>query len=266
MKAASPLLVAMAALLILTGLILTGLASCSIPDAGPETGSETGLAERPGSKSEESMVNRIAYINNSGDLLLINPDGTGEERLTGDVRAGLPGQSLGGVESFYWPTWANDGGRIAASRVSLSGSPGTSPGRDAVGISVQLFELSGGRMVTAFDNEIPAEVADGTPHYIYWSPDGRYLSFLAPTSQGLALLVRDYHGNGEAASIAVGAPLYYHWAADSSRIAVHSGDRVTLAGPLRLLQMEGKPAWQWTPSTFAPPRSRPTVRNWPTAG
>ena len=43
-------------------------------------------------------------------------------------------------------------------------------------------------------------------------------------------MARDYQSpvlsEREAVSIAVGAPLYYHWAADSARLAIHSGDRV----------------------------------------
>ena len=87
-------------------------------------------------------------------------------------------------------------------------------------------------MVSAYNNEVPAPVADGAAHYIYWSPDGRYLTFLAPTPEGLSLLVRDFQsGDREALSVAVGAPLYYHWAADSGQLAVHSADRVTIQDP-----------------------------------
>lgn len=223
MKPVSSLLAAMAALLFLMGLV----ACLHTKGSGAETGRQAPASDSGSGESEELMVNRIAYVDNSGDLLLINPDSTGEERLTGNVRAGMLSQALERGDSYYWPTWSRDGSRIAASRVSLSGRTG--------GVSVQLFELPSGRMVTAYDNEIPAPVADGAPHYIYWSPDDRYLSFLAPTPEGLSLLVRDYHSptpsEREAVSIAVGAPLYYHWAADSARLAIHSGDRVTIDEP-----------------------------------
>ena len=169
------------------------------------------------------MVNRIAYINNSGDLLLINPDGTGEERITGDVRAGLLSQALQRGDSYSWPTWSPDGARLAASRVSLTGS--------SAGLSVQLFDVSTGRMTTAYENDVPAPVADGAAHYIYWSPDGRYLSLLAPTREGLALLLRDFEGGEEAATLAVGAPLYYHWSPSTSILAVHSADMLFVTEP-----------------------------------
>ena len=169
------------------------------------------------------MVNRIAYIDNSGDLRLVNPDGTGGERLTGDFRAGVLAQALARGDSYGWPTWHREGDRLAVSRVSVVG-------RDA-GLSVQLLDLPGGRMVAAYENEVPAPVAEGAAHYIYWSPEGRYLSFLAPTPDGLALLVRDYQSGGAAVPIAVGAPLYYHWGPRSELLAVHSGNRLLLLEP-----------------------------------
>ncbi len=169
------------------------------------------------------MTNRIAFIDNSGELRLINPDGTNGQRLTGDAQAGLLAQALERGDSYSWPTWAPDGTKLAVSRVSLTGSPPR--------LSVQVLDLPSGRILPAFENEVPALMADGAAHYIYWSPNGRYLTLLAPTREGLALLVRDYQGNGEAAVLAVGAPLYYHWSPDSSVIAVHRGDRLMLSEP-----------------------------------
>ena len=210
MKRGLPLLVTIVSLM-----VLAALPGCSVPESGQGVSS----AELRTNESEDLIVNRIAIVDNSGDLLLINPDATGEERLTGGVRAGIVTQALDRSDSYSWPTWSRDGSRIASSRVSVSG------------LSVQVFELSSGRMVSAYDNEVPAPVADGAVHYIYWSPDDRYLTFLAPTPEGLALLVRDFQSGEEAGSIAVGAPLYYQWMGDSSQIAIHSGDRVTIEDP-----------------------------------
>ena len=203
-------------------LVLASLVGCgNQPVATDEVGSAQQQANGDGKDS--IMVNRIAYINNSGDLLLINPDGTGEERLTGDVRAGLLAQALQRGDSFSWPTWTHDGSRLVASRVSITG--------ESAGLSLQVFDVSSGRMVPAYENDIPAPVADGAAHYIYWSPDGRYLSFLAPTRDGLALIVRDFQGNEEATTLVVGAPLYYHWSPEAGAMAVHSGNRLLLTEP-----------------------------------
>ncbi len=209
-------------LAILTMLGLTGLAGCGEgqPAANKERHSPA-QAEYEGNANP--MVNRIAYIDNSGDLRLVNPDGTGDERLTGDVRAGLLAQALERGDSYSWPTWSPAGAKLAVSRVSTLGSN--------TGLSVQVFDLDTGGMEPAFENDVPVPVADGTAHYIYWSPDGRYLTLLAPTREGLALFVRDYRGDGDAVALAVGAPLYYHWSVDSGMIAMHNGDRLMLGEP-----------------------------------
>ena len=188
-----------------------------------EVVTDAALERNQAGERHSPMVNRIAYIDNTGDLLVINPDSTGEERLTGDVLAGLLSQALQRGDSYSWPTWSPDGTSIAASRVSVGG--------EVAGLSVQVFELASGRRTPAYTNELPAPVADGTPHYLYWSPDGRQLSFLAPTPEGLTMFVRDLQSVEEAGAVAVGAPLYYHWTPDSRRLAVHSSDRVTIDEP-----------------------------------
>ena len=201
---------------------LVALAGCG--QEQPATGQpQSSSMQTEGDGNGPPMVNRIAYIDNSGDLRLINPNGTGDQRLTGDVRAGLLSQALERGDSYSWPTWSPDGTKLAVSRISVAGR---SPD-----LSVQLFNLDTGGMLSAFENEIPAPVADGAAHYIYWSPDGRYLTVLAPTPDGLALFVRDYQGNDDAAAVVIGAPLYYHWSNDSGAIAVHSGDRLMMSEP-----------------------------------
>ena len=218
MNRLAPLMTAMAVLVAIVGLF-----GCGQPETREEPDPGLVSSVEKDMERETPMVNRIAYIDNSGDLLLVNPDSTGEERLTGNVRAGLLSQPLAQGDSYSWPTWSADGSRIAVSRVSFSG--------DAPGLSVQVFNVATGRMTAAYENELQAPVADGAPHYLYWAPDNRRLSFLAPTPEGLTLFVRDLESDEEPGAVAVGAPLYYHWSADSGRLAVHSGDRVVVQEP-----------------------------------
>ena len=209
-------------LLVVASLGLATLASCGQGQPAAED-AQPSPVQSEGDGNGSPMVNRIGYIDNSGDLRLVNPDGTGDERLTGGVQAGLLAQTLERGESFSWPTWSPDGRSLAVSRVSIAGR---NPD-----LSVQLFNLDTGGMLSAFQNEVPAPVADGAAHYIYWSPDGRYLTVLAPTTEGLALFVRDYRGNDAAESLVTGAPLYYHWGSDSGVVAVHGGDRLLVREP-----------------------------------
>ena len=207
------------AVLLVAIVVLLGLMAM-VGCLGQRQGDPNSGAQNLGKEGEGLDVNRIAFIDNNGDLALVNPDGTGQQRVTGDVRVGLLSQSFESGDSYSWPTWSKDGSRVAFSRVSI-GSAGA-------GLSVQVLDVESGSIATVFSNEIPAPVADGTPHYLYWSPDSRYLSFLAPTRQGLGLFLKDIREDGASSPIALGAPLYYHWGTGSRRIAVHSGDRVNL--------------------------------------
>ena len=214
MRLSLPLLANIVALL---GMIAS--VACAGQPSGDDVPGEQTLAD----ENEKPMVNRIAIIDNSGDLVLVNPDGTGERRVTGDVRVGLVSQTLERGDSYSWPTWSKDGGRVAFSKVSIGASGAV--------LSVQVSDANTGQTSAVYDNELAAPVADGTPHYLYWSPNDRYLSLLSPTREGLGLFLKDFQADEAPFPVALGAPLYYHWAPDAARLAVHSGDGVTLREP-----------------------------------
>ena len=65
--------------------------------------------------------------------------------------------------------------------------------------------------------------------YLYPSPCGRYLSHLSPGPLGLELTVCDVD-TGELQIIERGQPLFWAWSPTAKQLAVHSGDRVLLAG------------------------------------
>ena len=64
--------------------------------------------------------------------------------------------------------------------------------------------------------------ADHPPFYLYWSPDGRRLTFLTTEPDGLALRLAPADASGAATAIREGAPMYWAWA-DADRLLVHSG-------------------------------------------
>lgn len=68
-----------------------------------------------------------------------------------------------------------------------------------------------------------------TAFYLQASPCGRYLSHLSPGPLGLELGVSDVH-TGELRVIERGQPLFWAWSPDSSRLALHVGDRVVVVG------------------------------------
>jgi Tol biopolymer transport system component len=188
--------------------------SLSEPEASTKEG-DGGLA-----------VDRIVFMTTEGELFLVNPDGSGEVKLAGatQVRGGPLGAIMAqpvNTNVFYsWPTWSPDGTKLAASLVDVtSGQPE---------ISVQVIDAETGAASAVFRNEAPGLIAEGTPHYLYWSPDSRTLAVLASTPQGLTLFAADTDTLTEPIVIETGAPLYFHWAADGQSMLMHVGDELKL--------------------------------------
>ena len=181
--------------------------------------------------ADNVSVDRITYVDSAGDVFTINGDGTARHRLTGGGGAradsgptgSFMAQSLGAGENFHaWPTWSPNGEQLAVSRVRVA------RGRDAE-ITIQVMDAASGVSHTVYGGEdMTGLVADGSPHYLYWSPDNRTLSFLASTRGGLGLFVLDTQAGGQAIMLEQGAPLYYSWSGEGASLLVHIGEDIKL--------------------------------------
>jgi TolB protein len=207
-------------LLILLGI---SLLACRAVDPRP-------TLPEPGDISSEAAkvsVDRITYLDAAGDIFTVKGDGSDHQRLTGGTRIGsgptgpFLAQGLNFDNVHAWPTWAPDGSKLAASRIRVTGD-------QSAELTVQVLDAVTGRSSTVFSNNFPGLVAEGSPHYLYWSPDSRSLSFLASAANGLDLLVVDTVSGGDPIVIERGAPLYYSWAGDGSSLLVHIGEEVKL--------------------------------------
>ena len=204
--------------LFVVGILATGCQSQTTPE-------ET--AEVATAGPEEVRVDRITYVDPQGELFTISPDGTDRRRVTGEALVGPPvgggplARSLQPNNFYAWPTWSRDGTKLAVSRVQVV--------NNQTEISIQVFDLTDGRVATVYTNREGSNwVADGSPHYLYWSPDSRFLGFLIGGSRSLTLLVEDTHNPTVPVEVEANAPLYFHWAPDGESMVVHGGDSIKL--------------------------------------
>ena len=144
-----------------------------------------------------ATAQRIAYVTPSGELATVAPDGSQMRTLTEAGR-------------YQFPTFSPDGERVAVI------------GADAEGAAVfSVADARWGEAVRHYSSQREA------PIYLYWSPDGETISFLANRPEvGLALHlapVGSADNPEESRILSTGSPFYWQWSADSQQLLVHTG-------------------------------------------
>jgi TolB protein len=134
---------------------------------------------------------RLAYTDGAGALHTVDADGTN-----------VTDYPLNGVE-FGFPTWSPDGTRIAVT--------GDSAGSTAAYVVDTTDPAAKPRAVY--------ESADAPPFYLYWSPDGRQIAFLAQEPDKIALDVVPADGSAKPTTLREGAPLYWDWLGNDHVVA-----------------------------------------------
>lgn len=166
------------------------------------TPSTTVTAEPPGEptttpdpveSSPSPLPGRIVFVNPQGQIGTVAPDGQDSRLLTGDGRR------------FIFPAWSPAGDRIAAI------------GGDASEAGVYTLPDAAEADVTALYAS-----ADFSPIYLYWSPDGRHVSFIAQTDEALGLHLAPAGGDSESRLLYTGQPFYWHWLADGDEVLIHT--------------------------------------------
>jgi hypothetical protein len=143
------------------------------------------------------LLNRIAFVGNDNNVWLVSPDGENLQALTNDATGDL---------GYRFPTWSPDGRHIAF----------VGPHQNRV-IALYMSTI----------DEIMPEVLYGTassaPFYLYWSPDGKSLTFLTQEPSGLAMRAINVTQNGDSRVLEEGSPFYWVWSPQGDRLLMHVG-------------------------------------------
>jgi len=138
-------------------------------------------------------VDRIAFITPDFQLETISPEGKDQRRLTS---GGLP---------YSFPAWSPDSTQLA-----VIGGDGLyvlpdAPNADEEGLARQLYSNR-----------------SRSPFYIYWSPNGNQVTFLANHPEGIGLHLADI-GQGDSRLLTTGQPFYWDWLPGADQLLVHTG-------------------------------------------
>jgi len=221
------------------------LALAAIVAAGCAPGASTPPATGT-PEPEARMPGTIAFLGSDGNVLLMAPDGSDQRPLTDDAEPlTFGGTSFRHYEALAWAPGSGhlafvgvtgDGGGIERSQVLVAAGPaGVSP----------VFER-------------PGEL----PFYLFWSPDGSRLSFLASSQEQTDLSLWIVSQSEEPIMLDQGQPYYWDWSPDGQSLLAHVGGSAAVSpGEARVTRFAAVPgsgqSLALRPLTFQAPAYEP---------
>ena len=219
--------------------LLIGLAACTaaLPEGygalksvvNGQTGSMGPAATLSPLADNITTTNRLLVLGDDGNIYITRPDGSESRALSSDA---------GPSHLYRQPTWSPLGDRVAWVEALPAG--------DVVTSSLHVSRPDG--------SEAAQVATTATAFYLFWSPDGSRLAYLANGSRGLDLaLFEPGKGGNPIQVLDHGSPLYFSWAPDGQRLLTHVG-----TDHLGLLALDGtQTVLASQPASFAAPRWGP---------
>ena len=158
-----------------------------------------------------ALTGRLAVLDATGNLVTVNPDGSGEVVLV---------EVVPGTSQVRQPTWSPDGSRVAWVLVEATED-----------------EMLAAVVATSTDRGArPTEATTAVvPFYLSWDPTSSRIAYLGGRETDVELgIVETERGRGTA--LDTGQPFYLSWAPGGDQLLVHVGEdrleRLALNGSL----------------------------------
>ncbi|MDX1436963.1 MAG: hypothetical protein R3335_09135 [Anaerolineales bacterium] len=166
------------------------------------------LPESPLLRNLERKSGLIAYVGTDYNIYTIDQGGGNQTAVTVD---GSPPSTSSPTRIYQFPTWSPVDDRLAF--VGISG-----PGGSIDDISVYTASPDG-RNTQAISTH-PDELS----YYLYWTPDGENISFLALSENGSQQVLKMVSADGgETQVVDTGNPYYWDWSPDGRQLIIHEG-------------------------------------------
>ena len=148
---------------------------------------------------EEVVPGRIVVLDSGGDIVTVDPDGSGRVAITDD----------GDSATYFQPVWSPDSPTVAWS----------------------VADEAGFAVMTARDDGSDQSRVDvsGFPFYLNWSGDGERIGILHTGSGGTIDLELIDIEAARATQLDSGSPYYFSWSPDGDAVVVHvDGERLEI--------------------------------------
>lgn len=228
-------------------LLLTLILGSLLIAACDSIGQGIQIPQSPLLAAVERKSGLIAYLGPDGNVYTIDQAGGKLNMVTDDAHA-----AQSGVQRFYdFPTWSLEDNKLAF-----------------VGFDVR---EDGSTSASIFATDKKAEEAQEiyssdahVPFYLYWSPDGEWVSFLSSTqgTSTMAMQIAPAEG-GETSVVDTGRPYYWAWSPRNPEVIAHAGGSAAInPSEARLSLVETEPVIRETglgiqPTNFQAPAYSP---------
>jgi TolB protein len=167
---------------------------------GPEPPSASESPDPTVASDVAGLAGRLAVLDETGSLVTLNPDGSGEVVLD-EVEAGR--------SQVRQPTWSPDGSRVAWVHVEVT---------DDETLETVLATSTG-------RGTRPTEATTGVavPFYLSWDPTSSRIAYLAGRDEDIEIGIVEGE-RGRATPLDTGQPYYLSWAPAGEEMLVHADE------------------------------------------